>query len=65
MVDSNGLLSGAGWLGAKEIWFVGWKSFVATLTTNPGRDKSSLIRDAIDRPFWTAREPFYCNMLSS
>lgn len=56
--DVKGWLCGSGWLDAKEIWFGGWKSFVAIFFSK-GSLRRSLIMGAIERPSVTAREPFF------
>jgi hypothetical protein len=56
-VDSKGLLFGAEWFEAKEIWSWGWKSLVATLIAN-GSARRSLIMGTMSRPPSTARAPF-------
>lgn len=56
--DSKGRLLGAGWLLAKDMWFFGWKSWVAIRITKPGRERRELMNGATDRPSWTARDPF-------
>jgi hypothetical protein len=55
-VDSKGLLLGASWFEAKEMWSCGWKSFVATLSTK-GSESNSLMAGTISRPPVTARVP--------
>lgn len=59
MNDSKGLLCGGGWFGAKEMWSDGCQSWVPMRIAKEGRLRRLLIRGAIVRPPWTAREPFY------
>ena len=46
------------WLEAKEMWFGGCQSFVATRRTKRGEARRVLIRGVMERPPVTAREPF-------
>ena len=56
-VDSKGLLFGAEWFEAKEMWSCGWKSLVATFTAN-GYVRNSLMVGTMSRAPVTARAPF-------
>lgn len=62
MKVSKGLLLGAGWLLAKEMCDGGWKSWVPTLRTNPGRERREFMTGAIERPSSTAREPVWSGL---
>jgi hypothetical protein len=55
-VDSKGLLLGASWFEANEMWSWGWKSFVATLSAK-GSESNSLMAGTMSRPPVTARAP--------
>jgi hypothetical protein len=63
MNDSNGLLFGEGWLGAKEMCSAGCQSWVPMRIAKLGRLRRLLITGAIVRPPSTAREPFYIVLL--
>jgi hypothetical protein len=57
-VDSNGVLFGAAWFEAKEMWSCGCQSLVATLSAKR-KVRNSLIVGTMSRPPVTARAPSY------